>query len=77
MITPAELTAIPLLADLTDDQLAFVARSVEDISLMPGEYVAREGDERALFLVVDGVMELRKDVNGIERRVGKRRAGEM
>ncbi|WP_314503365.1 FAD-dependent oxidoreductase [uncultured Microbacterium sp.] len=77
MITPAELTAIPLLADLTDDQLAFVARSVEDISLMPGEYVAREGDERALFLVVDGVMELRKDVNGIERRVGKRRPGEM
>ncbi|SFR87241.1 thioredoxin reductase (NADPH) [Microbacterium sp. cf046] len=77
MITAAELTAIPLFADLTDDQLAFVARSVEDIRLLPGEFAAREGDERALFLVVEGVMELTKDINGVERRVGKRRPGEM
>ena len=77
MITPAELTAIPLFADLTDEQLAFVARAVEDIRLLPGEFAAREGDERALFLVVEGVMGLTKEVNGVERRVGKRRPGEM
>ena len=77
MITVDELTVIPLFADLTDDQLAFIARSVEDIRLLPGEFAAREGDERALFLVVEGVMELTKDINGVERRVGKRRPGEM
>ena len=77
MITPAELSAIPLFADLTDEQLAFVAGAVEDIRLLPGEFAAREGDERALFLVVEGVMGLTKEVNGVERRVGKRRPGEM
>ena len=77
MITAAELTAIPVFSDLTDDELAFVARSVEDIRLLAGEFAAREGDERALFLVVEGVMELTKDINGVERRVGKRRPGEM
>jgi thioredoxin reductase (NADPH) len=77
VITPAELTAMPLFADLTEEQLAFVARAVEDIRLLPGEFAAREGDERALFLVVDGVMGLTKEVNGVERRVGKRRPGEM
>ena len=77
MITADELTVIPLFSDLTADQLAFIARSVEDIRLLPGEFAAREGDERALFLVVEGVMELTKDINGVERRVGKRRPGEM
>jgi thioredoxin reductase (NADPH) len=77
VITPAELTALPLFADLTDEQLAFVARAVEDIRLLPGEFAAREGDERALFLVVEGVMGLTKEINGVERRVGKRRPGEM
>lgn len=77
MITPAELIAIPLFSELSDEQLEFVARSVEDIRLTPGEFAAREGDERALFLVVDGVMELTKDINGVERRVAKRRPGEM
>ncbi len=77
MITPAELSGIPLFADLDAEQLAFVARSVEDIRLVPGEHLAREGDERALFVVVEGVIELTKDVNGVERRVGKRRPGEL
>jgi thioredoxin reductase (NADPH) len=77
VITPAELSGIPLFADLDAEQLAFVARSVEDIRLVPGEHLAREGDERALFVVVEGVIELTKDVNGVERRVGKRRPGEL
>ncbi|QIG40416.1 FAD-dependent oxidoreductase [Microbacterium sp. 4R-513] len=77
MITAAELSGIPLFTDLNEEQLAFVARSVEDIRLVPGENLAREGDERALFVVVEGVIELTKDINGVERRVGKRRPGEL
>ncbi len=77
MITIEELTAIPLFADLTEHQLTFVARSVEDIRLVPGEFAGREGDERALFIVVEGVIELTKEINGIERMVGKRRPGEL
>lgn len=77
MITSDELTAIPLFADLTPDQLDFLARSVEDIHLQPGEFAGHEGDERALFVIVDGLIELTKEVNGVDRVVGKRRAGEM
>lgn len=77
MITAAELVAIPLFADLTDQQLDFVARAVEDVSLLPGEFVAHEGDERALFVVVDGMVELTKEVNGVERVIGPRGPGEL
>ncbi|WP_454049532.1 FAD-dependent oxidoreductase [Cellulomonas sp. Marseille-Q8402] len=77
MITAAELSRIPLFADLTPHQLDFVARSVEDVSLLPGEFVAHEGDERALFVVVDGLVELTKEVNGTERVIGPRGPGEL
>ena len=78
MITAAELTAIPLFADL-DRRAARVRRAARSKTSgsCPGEFAAREGDERALFLVVEGVMGLTKDINGVERRVGKRRPGEM
>jgi len=77
VITSTELTAIPLFADLDAAQLDFVARSVEDIRLLPGEFAGREGDERALFIVVDGQLELTKVVNGVERVVGTRYAGQV
>jgi thioredoxin reductase (NADPH) len=77
VITSAELAAIPLFAELEPDQLEFVARSVEDIRLMPGEFAGREGDERALFVIVEGLIELTKEVNGVERVVGKRHPGQV
>ena len=77
MITAAELSAIPLFADLTPEQLAFLARAVEDIPLLPGEYAVHEGDERALFVVVDGRVDLTKEVNGVERVIGPRGPGEI
>lgn len=77
MISAAELLAVPLFADLTPDQLDLVARSVEDVTLLPGEYVAHEGDERALFVVVEGRVDLVKEINGVERVIGPRGPGEL
>lgn len=77
MIHPDELTAIPLFADLTPEQLDLLARSVEDIALLPGEFAVHEGDERALFVVVEGLVELTKNVNGVERVIGPRGPGEL
>jgi len=77
VISPDELRSVPLFSDLTDDQLQFVARSVEDIRLMPGEFAGREGDERALFIMIEGRAELTKEVNGVERVVGKRHPGQV
>ncbi|WP_456824980.1 FAD-dependent oxidoreductase [Cellulomonas sp. P5_E12] len=77
MISAAELSAVPLFADLTSDQLTFLARAVEDIALLPGEYAVHEGDERALFVVVEGRVDLTKEVNGAERVIGPRGPGEL
>lgn len=77
VITAAELAAVPLFADLELDQLDFIARSGEDIRLLSGEFAGREGDERALFVVLEGRFQLTKTVNGVERRIGTRGPGEI
>ena len=46
-------------------------------ALSPGEYAANEGDERALFAVLEGRIEAVKLVDGIERVVGERRPGDI
>jgi thioredoxin reductase (NADPH) len=77
VITADELTAIPLFSDLTADQLDFLVRSVEDIWLLPGEFAAHEDDDRAFFVVVEGLIELTKNINGVERVIGPRLPGEV
>src|SRR5215207_4671707 len=44
---------------------------------MPGDYAAHEGDERAIFAVLDGRIEAVKAVDGVERVVGERRPGDI
>lgn len=77
MIAADELVAIPLFSELGAAELRFVADAVEDIRLLPGEFAAHEGDERALFVVVSGLLELTKDINGVERRIAKRHPGQL
>jgi thioredoxin reductase (NADPH) len=48
-----------------------------DITLLPGEYAANEGDERALFAVLEGLIEVTKIVDGLERVIGHRRPGDI
>ena len=54
-----------------------LARLAADITLAPGEFAANEGDDRALFAVLDGLIEPVKSVDGIERVVGKRHPGDI
>lgn len=77
MFTVDELATIPLFAALAPTELEYLAGSVEDIHLIPGEYVAHEGDGRALAVVVEGKAELTKLVNGIEQVIGVRLPGEL
>lgn len=77
MITTAQLAAIPLFSTLGRKELEYLARSVEDIRLVPGEYVSHEGDERALFAVVEGQAEITKVVNGVERVIATRHPGQL
>lgn len=75
MITPDQLSDVPLFSGLTPEALSYVAGAVEDIHLAPGEYFAREGDERSLFIVMEGHAEITKVVNGEERVIGERTHG--
>jgi thioredoxin reductase (NADPH) len=77
VITVAELAAIPLFSALADNELEYLAGSVEDIRLTSGEYAAHEGEGRFLAVVVEGKTELTKLVNGVERVIGIRLPGEL
>ncbi|MFD6163800.1 FAD-dependent oxidoreductase [Oerskovia sp. NPDC060287] len=75
MITLDELRAITIFEPLPPEPLEFLVGAVEDIRLLPGEYFAHEGDERAFFVVIEGRAEITKMINGDERVIGVRTPG--
>ena len=77
MLTPDELAAIPIFSTLSPGALADVARAAADIHLNAGEYAVYEGEPPALFVVVEGAIEVVKLVDGIERKIGMRMPGKL
>lgn len=77
MLTTDELSHCTILSCVPAIELERVARSAPDIHLEPGEYAVHEGEERALFVVLDGEIEVVKLVDGVAKVLGKRKAGEM
>jgi thioredoxin reductase (NADPH) len=54
-----------------------LSRAAADISLSAGDYAAHEGDDPALFGLLEGRIEAVKVVDGIERVVGERQPGDV
>jgi thioredoxin reductase (NADPH) len=77
MVTADEVAQIPLLAGLAEADRERIARAAADIALGAGEYAAHEGDERALFALLEGRIEAVKLTDGIERVVGQREPGDI
>jgi thioredoxin reductase (NADPH) len=77
MVTPEEIGRVAVFAGLDAAERAQLSRAAADISLVAGEYAAHEGDERALFAVLEGRIEPVKLVDGIERVVGVRHPGDL
>src|SRR5262245_61779588 len=77
MVTADEIGGVPVFASLSAAERERLTRAAADISLVAGEYAAREGDAGALFAVLEGQIEATKLVDGIERVVGKRAPGEL
>jgi len=77
VVTKDEIGRVPLFAALDDAQRERLSQVAADITLMPGEYAAHQGGERALFAVLDGRIEPVKSVDGIERVVGVRHPGDI
>jgi len=77
MFTRDELRAIPLFSELANKELDFLAKTSADILLLQGEYVLHENETRpALFVLVEGRVEVTKFIDGAERVVGVRGPGE-
>jgi thioredoxin reductase (NADPH) len=77
MIAVQELAAVPLLASAAPDDVARLAQTAGDVRLAAGDYAVHEGDERSLFVVLSGHIEVTKRVDGIEKVIGQRRPGQI
>jgi thioredoxin reductase (NADPH) len=77
VVTAEDICGITVFADLGIAECERLAQRAADITLLPGEFAAPEGSERALFAVLDGRIEAVKAVDGIERVVGERVPGDI
>jgi thioredoxin reductase (NADPH) len=76
MVTAEEIGRFEVFAALDPADCERLCRVAADISVRPGEYVVHDGDERALFGVLEGRMEAVKLVDGVERVIGERMPGD-
>ena len=77
MLTVDDLEGVPLFAGLPESDLARVVGKAADLRLAPGEYAVHEGEQRALFVVLEGNIEVTKRFDGVERTIGRRVAGQI
>jgi thioredoxin reductase (NADPH) len=77
VVTIEEIGSVELFAALGPAEREQLSRVAADIRLAAGEYAVHEGDDRALFAVLEGRIEPIKLVDGIERVVGERRPGDV
>src|SRR3970282_2576099 len=78
MLTIDDVREIPLFSTLAVPELERLAQTSADLHLSAGEYAAHEGgEERALFAVLAGKMEVVKLIDGVERTLGWRVPGNI
>lgn len=77
MVTPEEIAKVTIFANLEKVEHERLSLAAADITLRRGEYAAHEGDDRALFAVLEGRIEPVKTTDGVERVVGQRLRGEI
>ena len=71
------MARVSVFAGLSEQEHERLAHAAADITLLPGEWAAQEGEERALFALLEGRVEAVKVVDGIERVVGTRSPGDV
>jgi thioredoxin reductase (NADPH) len=77
MVTADEVANIEVFASLRPDLQQRLAGVGADIALSAGDWAAHQGDDRALFAVLDGVIEPVRITDGVERVVGRREPGQI
>jgi thioredoxin reductase (NADPH) len=76
VVTPDELRSVAAFENLDAADLEWLCRVSADISLGPGEYATHEGDQPALFALLEGRIEAVRAVDGGEL-VFKREPGDL
>jgi thioredoxin reductase (NADPH) len=66
-----------LFATLKPEVLASVTRRAADLRLGPGDFAVHEGEERALFVVLDGEIEVVKLIDGVAQTIASRLPGDL
>ena len=77
MVTLEEIGRFKVFAALGPADCERLCHVAADISLGPGEYAVHEGDERALFGLIEGRIEAIRLVDGVERVIGERLPGDI
>jgi thioredoxin reductase (NADPH) len=77
MVTAEEIGRFEVFATLDPADCERVCHAAADISLHPGEYAVHEDDERSLFGVLEGRLEVVRLVDGVEIVIGERGPGEI
>jgi thioredoxin reductase (NADPH) len=77
VVTAEEIGRVAVFADLDPAERDRLARVVADITLAPGESAVNEGDERALFGLLEGRVEVVRRVDGVESIIGERKPGDV
>ena len=77
MITAAELASIPLFAVLDEPARQRLAQKAADIHVDVGDWVIREGEDPRFFVVLEGLLQVVKDIVGQRRELEQLKAGEF
>lgn len=77
MLTKDDLAGVPILASLSDRIQDDVIKAAADIRLNQGEVAVHVGDGPAFYAVLAGNFEVSTLIDGIERVIGKRTAGQI
>ncbi len=77
MITEDEVRQITLFASLDDAHKQRIADHAADIRVRDGDWVAREGEAAAFYVLLSGRIEISKGIGGSQRSLALREAGEF
>jgi thioredoxin reductase (NADPH) len=77
VISTDELAAVTFFSGVPREELARVAAAAADVRLAPDEFAVHEGDERLLFVVLSGKIQVTKTIDGIRRTIGWRAPGQI
>jgi thioredoxin reductase (NADPH) len=76
MITADDIRTVPLFTDLDDNQLRRIAARAADLRVRTGDWVAREGEPGAFYVVLEGAVEVTKTSFGREQQLVVRVPGD-